>query len=296
MPSIERLQTFVKVVEANSFVAVADQMKLSRAAISKQMSALEEEVGIKLIERTTRRLRLTETGEHYYKQSKEILNKLDEMENLALTLRKEPIGTLTLFCSRYFGEQYVVPHLGEFIQAYPKIKLNVQLGERIPDAAKEEIDIVIGMSISGPPEVIQRTISKTRYVLCASPTYLQQFGIPQKPLDLIEHRYLTHSMRTPDHLLTFGEEMHIHLDPFLRLNDAASLFTCALQGIGIVKLHYYMVEQALKEGTLVEVLKPYNQEIYPIYLYHLQNRYLTPKIRHFIDFLLTKVNPQLLDI
>lgn len=295
MPSIERLQTFVRVVEANSYVAVADQMKLSRAAISKQISTLEEELGIKLIERTTRRLSLTEAGEHYYKQSKEILNKLDEMENLALTMRKEPIGTLNLFCSRYFGERYVVPYLGEFIEAYPKIKLNIQLGERIPDAAKEEIDIVIGMSISGPPDVIQRTISKTRYALCASPTYLQTFGIPQKPIELVEHRYLTHSMRTPDHLLSFGDESHIHLDPFMRLNDATALLMCALQGIGIVNLHYYMVQQALKEGTLVEVLKPYSQKIYPIYLYHLQNRYLTPKIRHFIDFLLTKVDPLLID-
>ncbi len=295
MPSIERLQTFVKVVEANSYVAVANQMKLSRAAISKQISTLEEEVGIKLLERTTRRLHLTEAGEHYYNQSKEILNKLDEIENLALSMRKEPIGTLNLFCSRYFGEQYVVPHLGEFIQAYPKIKLNIQLGERIPDAAKEEIDIVMGMSISGPPEAIQRTISKTRYAFCASPQYLRQFGTPHKPIDLVKHRYLTHSMRVPDYLLTFSEEAPIHLDPFLRLNDGTALLMCALQGIGIVKLHYYMVKQALEEKRLVEVLKPYSQDVYPIYLYHLHNRYLPPKIRHFIDFLLTKVDSLLID-
>jgi DNA-binding transcriptional LysR family regulator len=153
--------------------------------------------------------------------------------------------------------------------------------------------LVIGMSISGPPESIQKTISKTRYAICASPLYLEKFGTPQKPIDLVNHHYLTHGMRQPNHILTFGENHSITLDPILRLNDANALLTCALNGLGIVKLHYYMVKDALKEKKLIEILAPYNQEIYPIYLCYSQNRYLSPKIRHFIDFLMTKVDTDL---
>lgn len=288
MQSLERLQTFVKVTEANSFVAVAKQLKLSKAAISKQISLLEQELGVKLIERTTRRLSLTEAGSLYYAQCKRLLELMGEMDELVSTMRKEPTGTLNLFCNRYFGEHLIVPHLGEFMEAYPKLKVNLRLEERIPDFVKEEVDLLIGVSILGPPEAIRRTISKTRYIFCASPSYLERFGTPEKPTDLVHHRYITHSMRQPNHLLTFGD-LQLTLDPYLRINDAWAMLKCALNGLGIVKLHDYMVKESLESGHLVEILQPYSQEEYAIFLYYMQNRYLSPKIRHFIDFLLGRV-------
>ncbi|WP_068468715.1 LysR family transcriptional regulator [Candidatus Protochlamydia phocaeensis] len=293
MPSLDRLSLFVKVVEANSFIAVADQLNLSRAAISKQIALLEQELGVKLMERTTRRLRLTEAGELYYARCKHLFQVMEEMQAMMSTLRKEPTGTLRVICARYFGEKYVIPHLGEFLAAYPRLKVDLELAERVPNLSKEEIDLVLGMSIPGPLEAVQRTISQTRYAICASPAYFEQFGIPKKPMDLVGHRYLTHSMRQPDDVLEFAENLQIHIDPFLRLNDANALLTCALDGLGIVKLHYYMVKEALKEQKLVEVLTQYSQRIYPIYVCYIQNRYLLPKIRHFIDFMLAKVDKDL---
>lgn len=212
---------------------------------------------------------------------------VEEMDELAATMRKEPSGTLNLFCSHFFGEHVIVPNLGEFLEVYPKVHINLRLEERIPHLSKEEIDIVIGTSIPGPPEAIQRTISKTRYVFCASPGYLKTFGTPVKPADLIHHRYITHSMRVPDNVLEFGD-LQVHLDPYLRINEGKSMLTCALNGLGIVKLHDYMVKESLQSGQLIEILHAYSQEEYPIFLYYMQNRYLSPKIRHFIDFLLKK--------
>lgn len=288
MYSLEQIQTFVKVVEANSYVAVAQQLKLSKAAISKQISSLEQELGIKLIERTTRRLSLTEGGSLYYAQCKRLLELVTEMNGLVSTMRKEPTGTLKLFCGRYFGENVIVPYLGEFMEAYPKVRINLWLEERIPNLVKEEVDLLIGVSMPGPPEAIRRTLSKTRYVFCASPSYLERFGVPLKPTDLIQHRYITHAMRQPDHVLVFGD-LQLNLDPYLRINDAWAMLKCAINGLGIVKLHDYMVKESLKSGHLIEVLQPFSQEEYAVSLYYMQNRYLSPKIRHFIDFLLDKL-------
>ncbi len=120
--SLERIKIFVNVIEANCYTAVAQQMKLSKAAISKQISSLEQELGVKLINRTTRRLKLTEGGLLYYPQCKRLLEFVGEMDALVSNMRKEPIGTLRLFCARYFGEHLIVPHLGEFMVNLSQIK------------------------------------------------------------------------------------------------------------------------------------------------------------------------------
>ncbi len=164
----------------------------------------------------------------------------------------------------------------------------MHLEERVPNLAKEDVDIVIGTSIPGPSEAIQRTIGKTRYIFCASPSYLERFGTPQKPADLIHHRYITHSMRLNDQVLTF-DDFELNLDPYLRINDTGAMLKCALNGLGIVKLHDYMVNESLAAGRLIEVLQPFSQEVYSIYLYYMENRYLNPKIRFFIDFVLEKL-------
>lgn len=288
MHSLERIQTFVKVAEANSYVAVARQLHLSKAAISKQISSLEQELGIKLLERTTRRLSLTEAGSLYYAHCKRLLEMINEMDGLISTMRKEPSGTLKLFCARYFGEQVIVPNLREFMETYPQVKVNLWLEERMPDLVKEEVDLLIGVSMPGPPEAIRRTIGKTRYIFCASPSYLERFGTPEKPLDLIHHRYITHAMRQPDHVLRFSD-LQVNVDPYLRINDAWAMLKCALDGLGIVKMHDYMVKESLQSGQLIELLEPYSREEYALYLYYMPNRYLSPKIRHFIDFFLAKL-------
>lgn len=286
--SLDRIRTFIKVVENNSYVAVANQIHLSRAAISKQIAALEQEIGIKLIERTTRRLSLTTEGTLYYEQCKRLLEIIADMEELTFSMRKEPTGHLNIFCARYFGEKFIVPYLGEFLEVYPKVKINLRLEERIPDFVKENVDLLIGVSMAGPPDSIRRKITQTRYICCASPSYLKQFGTPQKLMDLVHHRYLTHSMRQPDNVLTFDKEQ-ITLDPHLRINDAQALLISALNGVGIIRLHDYMVKDSLESGKLIEILPSYNQEEYAIYVYYMQSRYISPKIRHFIDFLLEKM-------
>ena len=144
------------------------------------------------------------------------------------------------------------------------------------------------MSIPGPADSIQRVIEKTRYVLCASPDYLKKYGTPKRPQDLIGHQYITHSMRRPDDVILFKNDS-IHVEPLLRLNDTKAMLQCALEGVGIIKLHEYVVREAIEQKKLVEILSSFAENELSIYLCYQARRYLQPKIRRFIDFVLGKM-------
>ncbi len=284
MSKFERINTFIKVIEENGFAAAARTLQVSPAAVSKQVTKLEKSLGVQLLKRNTRRLQLTEMGEQYYLTCKQALNQVLDIETLITWDQKEPNGILRITSNRYFAENYLLPRLAEFLAYYPKITLNLELAERFPDLSQEGIDILFGVSKLGSDDLICRKVTSTRYVLCASPSYLSQYGYPQIPADLKQHRYITHSMRQPANSLTFLQQQTIYIEPFLWLNDASAMLNCALQGLGIIKLHEYMVKEALATGKLIELLPQFNEPDLPVYLYYQPSRYLQPKIRCFIDF------------
>jgi DNA-binding transcriptional LysR family regulator len=288
MSKFERINTFIKVVEENGFAAAARVLYISTAAVSKQITALEQSLGVQLLIRNTRRLRLSEIGEQYYTTCKQALNQVLETETLITWEQKQPSGTLRITSNRYFAEQYLLPKLADFLQRYPKIKLDLELAERFPDLLQEDIDILFGVSMLGPTDLVCRKVATTRYVLCASPNYLATHGNLKNPADLKQHVYITHSMRQPANVVKFAENHIIHVEPSLWLNDAKAMLTCACQGIGIVRIHDYMVRDALTTGQLVELLPEYSETNIPVYLYYKPNRYLQPKIRCFIDFYFTE--------
>jgi DNA-binding transcriptional LysR family regulator len=288
--SLGRIEIFVKVVELGSFSEAARSQKISTAAVSKQIALLESEAKIKLLDRTTRRVRLTEGGQAYFQQCKKVLSEYQIAQSLLSHLSQEPAGDLFVVSARYFGEAWIVPFLREFQELYPKILLDLELAERMPDLEKENVDLIFGMSMAGPLNSIQKKLTSTRYVLCASPDYLKQFGVPRRISDLKNHRYITHRMRKPDSKVTFKNKLEIHIDPVLRLNDTGTMLECALQGMGIVKLHDYVVQNALDQGSLIEILPGSLESQIPVYLYYREGRYLQPKVRHFIDFFSARIN------
>lgn len=177
----------------------------------------------------------------------------------------------------------------EFLSKYPKIELNLELAERVPDLNLEAIDVLIGMSISATGDAIQKRIATTSYSFCASPNYLKLFGTPEKPVDLKNHRYITHSMRKPDNELLFRDKEVITINPYIRVNDAQTMLNFALDGLGIVKLHHYVVKEHLERGTLQELLSAYSNSEIPIYAAYPQRRYISSKTRCFIDFIVEKI-------
>lgn len=284
MSKIERIAALISIIEENGFAAAARKKGVSTAAISRQIAALESELGVQLLNRTTRHISLTEMGEVYYQQCKNALSAFQEAENAITSSKKEAAGTLHIMTNRYFAFTYLLPKLSEFRRHNPKVLVHFQLAERFPNLEKEGIDILFGVSIEGSSELVRRRVASTRYVLCASPLYLKKQGVPKHPADLTKHEYITHDLRRPNNVVSFKDGKDIHLDPTLWLNDSYAMRECAIRGMGIVNLHDYMVVDAIKEGKLIEILQAYQEPQKNVYLYYQKSRFLQPKIRKFIDF------------
>lgn len=289
MPEISQIESFVLTSELGSLAAVARKLGISPAAISKQLSRLEEELGIQLLVRSTRRIELTEVGINYCLQCRRILEEVEGASALVAQVKTVPYGILKVVSGRHFATSYIVPHVKEFLLKYPKIELNLELAERVPDLNLEAIDVLIGMSISAAGDAIQKRIGTTSYCFCASLDYLKQFGVPEKPNDLKNHRYITHSMRKPDNELVFRDKEIVNVTPYLWVNDAQTMLEFALEGLGIVKLHRYVVKEYLERGLLQEVLTSYSDSEIPIYVAYPQRRYISSKTRCFIDFIVEKM-------
>lgn len=289
MRKLEHLETFIKVVEANSLALAAKRLGISPASVSKQISALENDLNVNLLARTTRRLELTEVGHVYYEHCKKVIKKVDDLDGVISSLLQEPSGELTVLSSRYFADNCIVPHLQEFLAKYPKITLDLIIIGRASDLLRDDIDLFFGITHQAPPETIQQEIGKGHFSICASPSYLEKHGIPKFPQDLSHHHFITYSVRQSCHMLSFNNGVEVYLNPLLRVSDTNMMISCALQGLGFIKLHQLESQKYLSEGSLVEVLAEFREPAQPIYLGYLEQRYLQPKVRHFIEFYLDKL-------
>lgn len=290
MPELAQLETLVLTADLGSLAAVARKLGISPAAISKQITKLEQELGIQLLLRSTRRIELTEIGVSYCLQCRRILEELAEAKALISQAKSAPSGALKVVSGRHFGTMYIVPHIHEFLTLYPAVELNLELAERIPDLKEESIDVLIGMSISASSDAIQKRIATTSYAICASPDYIKAFGTPVKPSDLKKHRYITHSMRKPDDELIFRNHERIQLKPYIRVNDVQTMLDLALEGLGIIMLHQYVVSEYIEKGMLQELLVEDHKTEIPIYVAYPQRRFMAAKVRCFIDFIIEKMN------
>jgi DNA-binding transcriptional LysR family regulator len=284
MSKFEQIEAFIAVVETHGFLGAAKKIGVSSAAISRQVSRLEAELKVELLRRTTRCVALTEVGSLYFQQCKKTLEELNQAEKDLAGSHSEAIGTLHVTSNRYFASQYILPYLPEFMALHPKLQIKLELAERFPNLAEEGIDLVFGVSLEGSPELVRKRFTTTRYVLSAAPIYLEKYGVPKQPTDLNKHHYITHSMRKPADSLIFKNNQQIYVEPILWLNDSQAMRECAIRGMGIVKLHDYMVLDALQAGRLIEILQEFQDPEQSVYLYYQPSRYLQPKIRHFIDF------------
>lgn len=289
------METLVLVADLRSLAAVARKLGISAAAVSKQLTRLEEGLGMQLLVRSTRKIELTDAGINYCLQCRRVLEEVEAASTLISQINATPCGVLKVVSGRHFASSFIVPHMKEFLMKYPKIDFHLELAERIPDLNTEAIDVLIGMSISTTGDAIQRKIATTSYTLCASPAYLKSFGMPKKPKDLKKHRYIAHSMRKPDNELLFRGKEVVTLSPYIRVNDSQTMLNFALDGLGIVKLHHYVVKEDLERGNLKEVLAAYKDTNIPIYVAYPQRRFVASKVRCFIDFITKKICQEIVD-
>lgn len=282
---LEQLHTFKQVVEFNGFSAAANQLDISKVAVSKQIAQLEQALKTKLFDRNARKLSLTQSGTLLYQHALQLLESANELEEIFARQHKEPEGLLRIMVTPHFSEFFLVPHLNQFMSLYPKIQLELILEERFPHLEAEKIDLFIGSSMPGYDNLVRKKIGTTRYIFCASPGYLQQQGVPLLPKDLSSHRYLNHTMRVPNHIISFTKDQSLMVKPVLQINNTQALLQCAIHGVGLVKLHEYVVREAIQKGQLIEVLDKHGENDVPIYLFYTYQKFIPNKIKIMLSFL-----------
>lgn len=285
MNTLGLIHTFCKVVQCANFTAAAKALGVSAAAVSKQVSLLEAELGVSLLHRTTRQVALTEIGEAYYHEAQKVLLALEQADGVIAAVKEEPTGLLRVKSPRYFAEHFIVPRLPQFMANYPKLIIDLQIAEHIPHLLEEDLDVVFGMSAQVASNSIQKKITTTRYVFCASPHYLSQYGTPLHPADLSKHQYITHTMREPNDLWKFPTGEQVYLKPVVYLNDAQAMRECAIKGLGIAALHHYQVADALANGDLIKLLPSCDMPQIPVFLYYHPGRYMQPKVKAWVEFM-----------
>jgi DNA-binding transcriptional LysR family regulator len=285
--SLQHFETFLVVAEKGSFTAAANLLGVSKTAVSQAVRLLEESLKVPLFIRSTRRINLTDEGEILFLQCQRLKDELETTRSLVGKFKQSPSGLLRISCNAYIAETRLSKIIKPYMEKYPEVKIKLITDERMPDMRRERIDIVFGVNWPAPEDVIARPIGKTRYVLCASPTYLKKFGTPKNIKDLKNHQYIPHMCRSPENpVMQLKQPISLNLSPQLSINSAYIMKKFAILGFGIIQLHHYMVQEELKNGTLIEILKDHLNENVPLYMYYQKHRFVQPKIRQFVNLVL----------
>ena len=293
MDLFQAMTVYVKVVEAGSMTAAAQQCEMSTTMVGNHLRALEQRLGVRLLNRTTRRQRLTEFGSAYYQRCLEVLGLVEDSERLAEQSQDTPSGTLRITAPLTFGTEKLAPALSEFTLRYPQVKLDVVLTNGRPDLLENGLDVAFRLGAIEPSNLIARPLIDYTLTMCASKSYLARRGTPEKPEDLQQHDCLSFAYPVGDDWQSVekqwrlsgpeGEVMVAVRGPML-INSSAGLHQAARTGMGIVMLPDALVEQDLLSGNLVALMQDYRLPSRPMHLVYAQDRYRLPKLRRFVDF------------
>lgn len=288
MSDLDRFEVFAHVVEQGGVTRAACLLGISKASISKQIKRLEEDYSISLFTRHKQRLLLTTEGEVLYQQCLRLRNELGCARSICQRLQGEPEGDLHVIAFEYFAKKMIFPKLRVFMERYPKVNLRIDTTERVPNFVEEHIDLCIGFSLPVPNdgEVIQKKMAETRYVLCATPSYWEEFGKPGNLTELEDHRYICHSSRDHRQVIRLKEGYQCSLKPALYVNRVDSMIACAMENLGIIQLPCYRIDRYLERGDLVEVLQEFQSCKTPVFYHYPKSRYMQPKVKKFIDLFL----------
>jgi DNA-binding transcriptional LysR family regulator len=292
MDRLTSMAVFVKAAEAGSFAAAAPALGLSSPMIGKHVRFLEERVGARLLNRTTRRQSLTEVGRAFYDRCRVVLAEAEAAEALAHDLQTAPRGRLRINAPVTFGSYSLVPKLTKYMRLYPEVTVDLTLSDRVVDLVDEGYDAVIRLSVLTDSTLITRSLAPYRLVACATPSYLAERGVPEVPEDLVGHECLgfAYWARPPMDQWDFTGADGVHKvkvrSRFL-VNHGQALREAALSGFGIILQAEDMLRDDLASGRLVRVLPDYEAPSRPMHILFAPDRRPTPKLRSFIDFVVT---------
>jgi DNA-binding transcriptional LysR family regulator len=288
MDQFHLMTVFVAAGEEESFAAAARRLGLSPAAITRAVSALEEQLGVKLLARTTRNVRLTEAGRRYLDDSRNILSSIAEANEAATGINASPKGNLSVTTSVLFGKAFVMPCVVRFLAAYPEVEVSAYFLDRVVNMVDEGIDVAVRIGHLPDSGLKALRVGQVRRVLCASPEYLARHGVPQHPADLLRHAIIAASGISPRIEWKFGavdDPTMVRMRPRLMVTSNDSAMDAALAGVGICRLLSYQIADELAAGRLKIILAEYEESPWPVHVLHRESKFGSSKVRNFIDLL-----------
>jgi DNA-binding transcriptional LysR family regulator len=284
MNNWEGITEFVCVAETESFTAASKRLGISTAQVSRQISALETRLAIKLFNRTTRKVTITEIGQIYYNHCRQVLDGLAEAERVITDLNQTPRGRLNLTAPVTYGENIIAPLVNDFAVLYPELEINLVLTNQMLDLVADRYDLAIRLGeLEDSTLMGKRLASRAQYV-CASPDYLAKYGVPKTLADLNQHNCLQ-GVKDYWRFEEEGKAYHISVTGSIRCNSSLSLIDAAIKNIGIVQLPDYYVQQHLEDGLLVSILEKFRAKDEGIWAIYPHNRHLSPKVSLLLKYL-----------
>ncbi len=286
MDRIKTLEIFVAVADAGGFAGGARAVGLSAPSVTRGINALEERLGARLFTRTTRRVRLTDVGEAYLEDARNVLAQLQSADDTARGAACNPVGKLRITCSNEFGRIYVMPVLTDYLDQYPDVCAEVLMLDRIVNLVEEGFDIAVRIGQLPSSGLSAVKVGRVRRVVCGAPTYFAEHGVPREPADLMTHRIVSAAPVSPVPDWRFGRQLDevVRVRPRLSVSSVASAIAVAQSGWGLCRVLSYQIGPNLEAGTLQTALEDHEPEPLPINLVHVEGRRAAAKVRTFLDF------------
>ena len=287
MDRFASMQAFVRVVEAGSFVRAAERLAISTSSLSRLVAELEAHLGTRLLNRTTRKLSLTEGGQAFYERCVQLLNDWAEAEAVAGQTAAVPRGTIRLTCSHYFGQHHVGPAIARFVARYPDVRFDVTVADRTIDLVEEGFDLALRIGRVGAEQLVARKLGEMRLIPCAAPSYLRKNGTPKALEDLARHNVLTYAYAATPRVWRLeddaGRTVEARVNGSLHANSGETLVAAAVAGLGIAFEPDFIVGADIAAGRLVRVLPSYEAPHRDIWAVYPSRRHLSLKVRLFVD-------------
>lgn len=287
MESFGAIPVFVAVAESGSFSSAATKLGVSKSAVSKRITQLEDKLGVRLLYRTTRRLSLTEAGEHYYQNAVKALAYAGEAEDSVTKLQERPQGRLRISAPMSFGRLHVAPLIPSFMKRYPEIKIDLVMNDAVIDLIEGGFDIAIRGGDLPDSTLVARKLAPLRSVICASPEYIAQHPMPTTPSELSKHNCLLYTYSPNEWSFSKDGETHtVHVSGNYQVNNGEAIREALLQGAGIGRIPTFIGGAEIKAGRLKVVLDDYRMPEKTLYALYPKRQHLPAKVRVFIDYIL----------
>lgn len=287
MDRLIAMQVFTEVAKSGSFTATADKLDMSRAMVTRYVSELEQWLGARLLQRTTRRVTLTDAGENCLRRSEQMMALMENMEEETGSHEGELRGQLRITCSMSFAYAQIAAAIVDFLKRYPQLKIDLNISEGALNLVDARIDLAIRISAEPDPSLIGRVLAPCSSVLVASPAYLRAHGMPLTPAELVAHRGLSYANfgKSVWTLRRGQEQVSVRISSYFSANEATALLRAAQAGGGIALQPVYLAKPHLEDGSLQVVLPEWQLPDMSIYALYPSRKHLSPAVRALLDFL-----------